>query len=83
MRHGTLQINIYCIKALILVGFFFFNKTSKEERKVLFQSPKSLRRCTPLHSADTGSGKNYQQRNEVKPLFPHQGGHSGWFFWGQ
>ena len=70
VRHGTLQINIHYINALLFEGFFF-NKTTKEKIKVLFQSSESLGRHKPVQSADMATGKNHRQRNEIKPLFPH------------
>ena len=48
-RHEMLQINIYYIKTLVLEGFFF-NKTSKGERKALFWPPASRGSHKHFHS---------------------------------
>lgn len=71
VRHGTLRIYIHYINTLLL-EVFFFNKTTKEKIKVLFQFSETLRRHKALQSADMATGKNHRQGNEIKPLFPHQ-----------
>lgn len=73
-----LQINIYYIKTLVLEGFFF-NKTSKEERKALFWPPASRGSHKHFHSVGVDMRKCSGQRHVINILIPCQTGHSEGF----
>lgn len=68
-RHEMLQINIYYIKTLVLEGFFF-NKTSKGERKALFWAPVSPGSHKPFHSVGVDVRKCSGQRRGINFLIP-------------
>lgn len=72
-RHEMHQINIYYIKTLVLAGFFF-NKTSKGERKALFWPPVSHGSHKPFHSVGVSMKKCSGQRHGINILIPCQTG---------